>query len=241
MKKISNSGFNHGLGQTWLAVSLLTVLTVFSPCKKDEPFDTQDPNDEPQILKPYNESGSGSFDKTIAADTIPYVDSVVVTPSRYTTVHWYVDDVLAHTGIKINKCFPNGVHSLRIEAVTTAGKSTDRFGTLTVGVDPNQLWAGSCVIDWGSSNVNISTADMAKVPAGSKILVYFETPASDYYAFRVTVPDWSADLVKQIDGFDSYSSPYSFTYDDQCKSLVDTKGGMLVTGHGINVTKIRFE
>lgn len=111
---------------------LMAVLAVFfAGCEKKEPFDTQSPDDEPLILIPY-ETKTGQINLTVESPETPLVDSVVVTPSRYTTVHWYLDGELVHTGEKINMCFPAGKYDLIIEAVTQAGKSTRRTGTLTV-------------------------------------------------------------------------------------------------------------
>ena len=105
---------------------------MFSSCEKQEPFDTQSPDDAPLILKPYNESGTGSFTYDLANPDTPLYDSVTVTPSRYTTVNWYLDGVLVFTGLKINMCFPTGTYSLKIEAVTEAGLRTERLGSVTV-------------------------------------------------------------------------------------------------------------
>ena len=129
MKKISNSGFNHGL--TVIAVSLLTVLTVLSSCKKKEPYDLQSPDDNPRILIPY-EGDEGPAVNRGVTNPDAYYDSVVVVPTAFTTVNWYLDKVLVHTGFKINKTFPTGTYNLLIEAVTTAGKKTSRSGKLVV-------------------------------------------------------------------------------------------------------------
>ena len=101
-------------------------------CKQETPFDTQSPDDAPLILRPYNESGTGSFTYNLANPDTPLFDSVTVTPSRYTTVNWYLDDVLVYTGLKIEMYFPAGTYALTIEAVTQAGKSTKRTGTVVV-------------------------------------------------------------------------------------------------------------
>ena len=105
---------------------------LFASCEKQNPFDTQSPDDAPLILKPYNESGTGSFTYTLANPDTPLLDSVTVTPSAYTTVNWYLNDVLVHTGTRIEKCFFAGSYKLKIEAVTEAGKKTYREGSVLV-------------------------------------------------------------------------------------------------------------
>ena len=410
-------------------IGLMTLLIAFTACEKKEPFDSQKEDDAPIILRPYNESGSGSFNYSRNSDE-PLVDSVVVTPSAYTTVNWYVDGELVFTGNKINMYFPVGKYSLRIEAVTTAGKKTFRDGSLTVNAIatdpysapsasgryavPNQpltlngqnlsqvqevmlcksvkydapalytmtptaqaddeltfslpemedgkyylrfkdaegkqygcdavqitrqalvisgynqfvpteewtiiginlqdvasvkigeeviseltasetsvtfiapamelgeytlsmsnkdgsavlfqtadglveqvtttaqdkiitevtLWEGSCVINWGDANVHVEKSKMAGVPAGATVYVYYNVPDAEYHALRVVVaPDWSADIVSQVDGMENVPSPFSFSYDAASKALAEAeeKDGMLVTGFGLEITKITYK
>ena len=162
----------NALNKIVLGTLFLCTLSMVS-CEKKAPFDTQSPDDAPLILKPYNESGTGSFTYTLANDSTPLIDSVVVTPSRYTTVNWYVDDSLVHTGTKINMCFAAGKHTLLIEAVTTAGKRTTRTGTITVlggAPDPseNVLWNGPvtsrCILRW----LRRSTTPCVSLPLGGE-------------------------------------------------------------------------
>ena len=394
----------------------------FTACEKQDPFDTQTENDNPLILKPYNESGTGSFTYSLANPDTPLLDSVTVTPSRYTTINWYLDGELVFTGTKINMCFPAGSYALTIEAVTTAGKSTRRNGTVNVkpydtdpfsaapaagrhcvpevettidgqnlskvqtviiasdifckkqvasiapsaktdaqlsfilpaledgkyfirlkdaednsyGADainvhnaavalagyqsfsPGQewvitgvllanvasvkvddavitdltvtptsitltapdveigehklsisnsdgsnvlfitdegtvtevtvvataettLWEGSCVINWGDANVKVDAATMAAVPVGATIIVYFNVPEAEYHALRITDDWWSHDLLPQVDGMAEQPNPYSFVYDDAGKAAVEQTGQMLVTGFGLEITKITFK
>ena len=116
----------------FLYIAALTLLVAFTACENETPFDTQSQDDAPLILKPYNESGSGSFTYNLANPDTPLYDSVTVTPSNYTTVNWYLDGQLVFTGLKINMTFPVGKYALVIEAVTTAGKRTERTGSVTV-------------------------------------------------------------------------------------------------------------
>lgn len=118
--------------KTYLSLLLIPCSLLFTSCEKQEPFDTQSADDAPLILKPYNESGTGSFTYSLATPDTPLLDSVTVTPSRYTTVNWYLDGALVFTGTKIEMCFPAGKYALVIEAVTTAGKKTQRTGSVTV-------------------------------------------------------------------------------------------------------------
>ena len=239
----------NALNKIVLGTLFLCTLSMVS-CEKKAPFDTQSPDDAPLILKPYNESGTGSFTYTLANDSTPLIDSVVVTPSRYTTVNWYVDDSLVHTGTKINMCFAAGKHTLLIEAVTTAGKRATRTGTITVlggAPDPseNVLWNGPVTLDWDAELVKVTAAELAAVPVGTTISVHFTVVEAEYHAMRITTPWWGDtpaddDLVPQVDGMDSQNSPFTFVYDDHCKALVDERGAMSVVGFGLQIDKITY-
>ena len=215
---------------------LLAALTFsFIACEKQEPFDTQSEDDAPLILKPYNESGTGSFIYTLATAATPLVDSVLVTPSRYTTVNWFVDDSLVHTGAKINMTFAKGFHNLKIEAVTTKGKRTERTGLIIV--EPHALWNGPHDLAWDES-IKVSKDEMASVPAGATIMLFFETlEEQEYYAMRITTPWWGDDLLPQMD-VKELGSPFSFTYDDHCKALVEQTGAFIVVGNGLKIKQI---
>jgi hypothetical protein len=401
---------------------VLLAVVGLSSCKKKEPYDLQSPDDNPLILIPY-EGDNGTAVNVEVTNPNPYVDSVVVVPSSYTTVNWYLDKVLVYTGTKINKAFPTGTYELLIEAVTTAGKRTTRSGKLVVSAaatDPyvstrvlapgvtmtlegknlgnvkkvilakdfygkdtvctvvptivdatkanvilpkvedgsyylclldnedvlfgsdkltvqdspmalsgfnsfsagepwvitgvnlknvasvkvgdlvitaltvtnttvtltapdlaegeytlsmknadgsdvlfytssgmetevkvrssavgeTTIWEGSCVIDWGDANVHVDKSKMAGVPAGAQIYVYYNVPSAEYHSLRVVVaPDWSADIVPQVDGMDSQPSPYKFIYDDasKAKAEADDKDGILVTGFGLEIIQITYK
>ena len=102
------------------------------------------------------------------------------------------------------------------------------------------LWEGGVSINWGDSNVYFSAEDMAAVPVGATISLYYDIIDAEYHAMRITNQDWSSDIVAQIDGFDAYPSPYEFTYTSAHKAIADAKG-MLVTGFGYKLTKVTFK
>lgn len=116
----------------FLYIMALALLVSFTACENNTPFDTQSEDDDPIILRPYNESGTGSYNPVCANPDEAYYDSVIAIPTNYTTVNWYLDGQKVYTGYKINMCFPAGHYKLIMEAVTTKGKRTERWGTLTV-------------------------------------------------------------------------------------------------------------
>ena len=115
-----------------LLLIAMAAATILTGCQPEAPFDTQSPDDAPLILTPYNESGTGTFTYDLLNPDTPLYDSVTVTPSKYTTINWYLNKQLVHTGTKIDMCFPAGNYALVIEAVTQAGLRTERTGTVTV-------------------------------------------------------------------------------------------------------------
>ena len=406
-----------------LYIAALALAVVFSACENNTPYDTQSPDDAPLILRPYNESGTGSFTYNLANPDTPLYDSVTVTPSKYTTVNWYIDGTLVFTGLKIEQTFLTGSYDLLIEAVTQAGKRTERRGSVTVhpcDTDPysaapaagrhcvpgnpatldganltkvdkvlltkdiygkeivhtivpdagatdaqltitlpetpdglyyvrfmdtegklygaedinvhnvsvvlagyeefspgkewtitgvklenvasvkvdetvvteltvtatsitftapaaevgehtlsiqnadgssvyfitadglmdvaktvvsaeTTIWEGSCVINWGDTKVEL-TADMMKdVPVGATIYVYFTVPEAEYHVLRITDDWWSHDLLSQVDGMEGQPNPYTFVYDEAGKAAVDQTGKALVTGFGLEITKVTFK
>ena len=323
-------------------MAALALLVSFTACENEKPFDTQTEDDDPLILKPYNESGTGSFTYNLANPDTPLLDSATVTPSAYTTVNWYLDDQLVHIGLKIEKCFPQGVYALTIEAVTTKGKRTERTGSVTVhpyDTDPyapapswgrylepgkaatlegqnldqvaqilvcsdlygenvvctvtptsatasklnfvlpdiaegnyylrlknaegklfgsdamvvtndppeppvseeTTIWEGSCVLNWGDSNVRLTEAELAPA-AGKTILVYFEFPEAEYHNLRITSEWWGGNLVDQFDVTAETPNPFTFEYDDRCQGIVSGEGGAaLIVGFGETITKVTYK
>ena len=405
-----------------LLLIALAAATILTSCQPEAPFDTQSPDDAPIILTPYNESGTGTFTYDLLNPDTPLYDSVTVTPSKYTTVNWYLDQELVYTGVRMDMCFLAGTYALTIEAVTDAGLRTERTGTVTVhpydydpysaapaagrhlapgvettiegqnlskakaviistdiyglevvhtitptyqedgflkfilpdtedgvyflrlqdangkifGADnihvhngavalagfqempagstwvitgvnlqhvvkvkvndieitdlqvtdnsvtltapavevgeyalsifnedgsavlfitdegaveqvktvvPSEttIWTGPVTIDWNADLVKVDASAMAAVPVGATIFVYYDVPAAEYHAMRVTTPWWDYDFLPQVDGMEAQPNPYSFVYEAAGKEAVDRTGAMSVVGFGVTVTKITFK
>ena len=110
-------------------------------------------------------------------------------------------------------------------------------------VVPNEttIWTGAVTIDWNADLVKVDASAMAAVPVGATIYVYYEVPAAEYHAMRVTTPWWDYDFLPQVDGMENQPNPYSFTYTAEGKEAVDRTGAMSVVGFGLTVTKITFK
>lgn len=125
----------------------MAAALVITGCKSQDPYDSQNPNNDPQILYPVTESGSSSFVKTLANPDEVLIDSCIATPSDYVTINWYLDGDLVNTGKHIEKSFPAGEYELRIEAVTTVGKKTHRTGTVTVKPYKNDPYSAAKALE----------------------------------------------------------------------------------------------
>ena len=405
-----------------LLLIAMAAAIILTGCQPEAPFDTQSPDDAPLILTPYNESGTGTFTYDLLNPDTPLYDSVTVTPSKYTTINWYLDKQLVYTGTKIDMCFPAGNYALTIEAVTNAGLRTERTGTVTVhpydydpystapaagrhlapgvettidgqnlskakaviistdiygleivhtitptyqedgflkfilpdtedgvyflrlqdangkifGADnihmhngavalagfqempagstwvitgvnlqhvvkvkvndieitdlqvtdnsvtliapsvevgeyalsifnedgsavlfitdegaveqvktvvPSEttIWTGPVTIDWNADLVKVDASAMAAVPVGATIFVYYDVPAAEYHAMRVTTPWWDYDFLPQVDGMEAQPNPYSFVYEASGKEAIERTGAMSVVGFGLTITKITFK
>ena len=160
-----------------------------------------------------------------SSDIVPQVDGLNDIPSPYefefTAEHKAIADakgmLITGFGYKLTKV-------VVVEAVAPA---------------ENTLWEGGVDINWGDSNVFVSVEDMAQVPVGATISLYYDMIDAEYHSLRVTNQDWSNDIVPQIDGLNDIPSPYDFTYTADHKAIADEKG-MLVTGFGYKLTKITY-
>ncbi|MBR4898993.1 MAG: hypothetical protein IKZ48_09435 [Prevotella sp.] len=108
------------------------------------------------------------------------------------------------------------------------------------------VWQGSVDINWGESNVQISAEEMAAVPVGAKINMYYEMidMPDGYHAMRVTTPWWGDNaedqVVAQFDLSADTPNPFEFTYTEANKAIVDERGGMLIVGYGYKLTKVTY-
>ena len=184
----------------YLYIALAIACMGLMGCQNETPFDTQSPDDDPLILKPYNESGTGSFTYSLANPDTPLFDSVTVTPSKYTTVNWYLDGQLIYTGTKIEMCFPAGKYALVIEAVTQAGKKTQRTGSVTVKPYPTDPYSAApaggrhlvpgLVMTVDGDNLDqVASVKLAKDIYGSDVICSVEPTAKTAAQIQFTLPE----------------------------------------------------
>ena len=127
-----------------------------------------------------------------------------------------------------------GEHIVKIVAATTKELETSR--TCKLVVLPAE----------GDANVTVSAADMANVPVGATVHVYYQMAdmPDGYHALRITTPWWGDNaedqIVAQFDLTADTANPYDFTYTEANKAIVDERGGMLLVGYGYKLTKVTF-
>ena len=88
---------------------------------------------------------------------------------------------------------------------------------------------------------------MEAVPVGAKIRLEYELVdmAEGYHALRITTPSWGDNpedqVVAQFDLKSDTPNPFEFTYTEANKSIVDSRGGMLIVGYGYKLKKVTFK
>jgi len=323
----------------FMIVCSLLLNVALTSCSSEDAHFTAGEDDAPRILNTDIPEGVGGEPGVIASieRTQNFTFDLIVTPARYTTVTWFIDDVQVAEGLSIDVPVLAGDHIVKIVATTTKGLSTSRIcklvvrpaegdpalasdaksrwltigetktiectnatsvakvivgtqeaanvayangmltftvpsmeegeypviiedasgtrygcGLFTVSkdayVDPGvkeiTLWEGSTDINWGESNVLISPADMAEVPVGATIRVFYELVdmPDGYHAMRITTNWWGDNaedqVVAQFDLTADTPNPYEFTYTEANKAIVDERDGMLIVGYGYKVTKV---
>ena len=120
----------------YLAACLLGcgMVTAISSCSEDDPFFSAGENDAPRILNTDIPEGEGGEPGVIMdiQRTQNFEFEVIVTPARYTTVTWFIDDEQVAEGLKINVPVLAGDHILKIVATTTKGLTASRTCKLIV-------------------------------------------------------------------------------------------------------------
>ncbi|MBQ0073239.1 MAG: IPT/TIG domain-containing protein, partial [Prevotella sp.] len=180
-----------------IAISALAAGFLQS-CSNEDPFFAASEDDSPRILNTDLQSVDLSGKKELLRiDSISRAENfnygVLATPRAYTNINWYVDDKLVFTGDTINMPFLAGTYKIKIEAVTTKGKSTYRErlllvtpldGDPTLANDEKSRWLnpGATVTINGNNLDNVSNLLIGGVEVENFInngtSVTFTVPAS---------------------------------------------------------------
>ena len=104
------------------------------------------------------------------------------------------------------------------------------------------LWEENPVdINWGDSNIHLTSEQLASVQPGASIFVYYELIDAEYHAMRITSNQWSYEFVPQFDLTTESPMPYEFEYTAEHQQKAQEQEGMLVVGFGYRVSKITFK
>lgn len=159
----------------------------------------------------------------------------------------------AADGNSVTVTLPEGVEGrFRMSAVRENG---ERFGCGLVTITTEEyvegdlvevaLWEGSQAIDWNADLLKLTAEQLADVPVGTEIKVYYSVPEAEYHSMRVTTPWWGDNpednIVAQFDITGETPNPYVFVYDEHCKALVDERGAMSFVGFGYTIEKIAYD
>ena len=180
--------------------------------------------------------------KTVACENVTSVSRVIVGDKEATNVS-YADGHITFTVPTMDE----GEYMLFIEDASGTRYGCGMFTVsndayVDPGIKETVLWEGATDINWGDSNVTITAEEMATVPVGATMRVYYDVIEADYHALRITTPWWGDNaedqVVAQFDLTAETPNPFEFTYTEANKAIVDERGGMLVVGFGYKLTKV---
>ena len=180
----------------YLAACLLGcgMVTAISSCSEDDPFFSAGENDAPRILNTDIPEGEGGEPGVIMdiQRTQNFEFEVIVTPARYTTVTWFIDDEQVAEGLKINVPVLAGDHILKIVATTTKGLTASRTCKLIVRpLDGDPALANDAKSRWLTVGTT-KTIDCTNVTSVSKVLIGKTEATNVSYAdgkLRFDVPE----------------------------------------------------
>ena len=128
---------------------VISSAALLSCTQKEEPFFTASEDDSPRILNtdiPEWKNGQPETLLTISRDQ-NFTFEIFVTPSEYTKVEWFLDDVKIHEGKTIDMPVLAGIWTVKIVATTTKGLSTSRTAMLVVNPLAGDPVAGDAILE----------------------------------------------------------------------------------------------
>lgn len=193
------------------------------------------------VFTPFVEEGETRADES--ASTEPAGDGSIVVPCE-----------AAADGKSVTVTLPAEMAkgSYRVSAVN---ENDERFGCGLVTVTDEEwvnpdyeeviLWEGDQAADWNADLIKITAEQMADVPVGTELKVFYTTPEAEYHAMRITSPWWGDtpqdDYVTQFDITDETPNPFIFVYDEHAKALVEERGAICLVGFGYTVQKVTYD
>ena len=128
---------------------VISSAALLSCTQKEEPFFTASEDDSPRILNTDIPEWKDGEPQTLL--TIPrnqnFTFEIVVTPSEYTKVEWFLDEVKVHEGKTIDIPVLAGTWTVKILATTTKGLQTSRTAMLVVNALAGDPVAGNAILE----------------------------------------------------------------------------------------------
>ena len=128
---------------------VISSAALISCTQKEEPFFTASEDDSPRILNtdiPEWKNGEPQTLLTISRDQ-NFTFEIFVTPSEYTKVEWFLDEVKVHEGKTIDIPVLAGTWTVKILATTTKGLQTSRTAMLVVNALAGDPVAGNAILE----------------------------------------------------------------------------------------------
>lgn len=128
---------------------VISSAALISCTQKEEPFFTASEDDSPRILNtdiPEWKDGEPQTLLTISRDQ-NFTFEIFVTPSEYTKVEWFLDEVKVHEGKTIDIPVLAGTWTVKILATTTKGLQTSRTAMLVVNALAGDPVAGNAILE----------------------------------------------------------------------------------------------
>lgn len=96
---------------------------------------------------------------------------------------------------------------------------------------------------WNDGLIKFTKEQLAGVPEGATIIVYWEMIDAEYHQMQINTPWWGDGMiVDKFDLTDSTPKPFTFEYTAKRKNTVETCGGaMCIVGFGYKVTKVAYK
>jgi ribosomal protein L23 len=206
----------------------------FTSCSKDKDgFYTVSETDSPRILNTdFEHEDPDNADSPIVFKIDRNQNltfDILVTPTDLTTVNWYADDILVHQGKTIDRAFEAGNYTLKIVAVTTAGKETSRTAKLIVKALENDPIATDDVME------RLQTPGAQQQITGTRL----------GNIKKVAINGREMEITSQSDSYINYVLPADMPVGQYRLSLIDADGvsygGGLITISGeVVVSKAKF-
>lgn len=193
-----------------LMLPLVALTTV--GCSDDEPFSVASADDEPHILDPiFPDRVNGNLPTVADFDRDgSFKMSLVVTPSQYTEVVWYIDGEEVAKGTSINLPLLAGNYPMKVVATTTTGKSTFREGLVNVKPLAGDPWS--------------TQVSFERIVAPNSTANLYGDNLDKVGSLRIGATTVGNVTYNEADGSLSYTVPAEITNGTQRLVLIDAEG-----------------